>query len=138
MTGRCLGPVRASTTASRTRLSFDPPSKITHSVQRGSPAQIQLFTVSMPPSDLRWKGAIESDRAGTARPDGEQRIAMVLLFSLDGVRPDAIEAASTPTLDRLRREGVWTGRAHLVICHIRPLCRAHLQLARGVLPDGTG
>ena len=29
---------------------------------------------------------------------------MVLLFSLDGVRPDAIELAETPTLDRLKRE----------------------------------
>ena len=40
---------------------------------------------------------------------------MVILFSMDGVRPDAIEQSNTPTLDRLKREGV----GHVVSL---PLC----------------
>jgi predicted AlkP superfamily pyrophosphatase or phosphodiesterase len=61
---------------------------------------------------------------------------MVLLFSLDGVRPDAIEAAATPTLDRLRREGAWTGRARTVMPSVTLPC--HTSMLRGVPPERHG
>ena len=55
---------------------------------------------------------------------------MVLLFSLDGVRPDAIEQASTPTLDRLKREGAWTDRARTEMPSVTLPC--HQSMLRGV------
>lgn len=61
---------------------------------------------------------------------------MVLLFSIDGVRPDAIEQASTPTLDRLKREGAWTGRARSVMPSVTLPC--HQSMLRGVPPERHG
>src|SRR3712207_6303505 len=61
---------------------------------------------------------------------------MVLLFSLDGVRPDAIEQAATPTLDRLKREGAWTGRARTVMPSVTLPC--HQSMLRGVPVERHG
>jgi predicted AlkP superfamily pyrophosphatase or phosphodiesterase len=55
---------------------------------------------------------------------------MVLLFSLDGVRPDALEQAATPTMDRLKQEGAWTGRARTEMPSVTLPC--HQSMLRGV------
>ena len=39
---------------------------------------------------------------------------LVIVFVVDGLRPDAITAADTPTLHRLRAEGVWYANSHAV------------------------
>jgi predicted AlkP superfamily pyrophosphatase or phosphodiesterase len=57
-------------------------------------------------------------------------MATVLLFSLDGVRPDAIEVAATPTLDRLKRQGAWTDRARAEMPSVTLPC--HTSMLRGV------
>ncbi len=61
---------------------------------------------------------------------------MVLLFSLDGVRPDAIEQAETPAIDRLKREGAWTGRARTVMPSVTLPC--HTSMLRGVPVERHG
>jgi predicted AlkP superfamily pyrophosphatase or phosphodiesterase len=52
------------------------------------------------------------------------------------VRPDAIEAANTPTLDRLKREGAWTGQARTVMPSVTLPC--HTSMLRGVPPERHG
>lgn len=54
----------------------------------------------------------------------------VLLCSMDGVRPDAIHAAHTPTIDRLAREGAfsWTARTVMPSCTLP----CHTSMLRGV------
>ena len=54
----------------------------------------------------------------------------VLLCSLDGVRPDAIQAANTPTIDRLVNEGAFTWRARTVMPSVTLPC--HTSMLRGV------
>ena len=54
----------------------------------------------------------------------------VLLCSLDGVRPDAIHAACTPTIDRLAREGAYTWTARTVMPSSTLPC--HTSMLRGV------
>lgn len=54
----------------------------------------------------------------------------LLLCSIDGMRPDGLDAASTPTLDRLRREGAYTGRARTVMPSVT--LPAHTSMLRGV------
>lgn len=54
----------------------------------------------------------------------------VLLCSLDGVRPDAILACETPTLQRLAREGASTWRARSVMPSVTLPC--HTSMLRGV------
>ncbi len=54
----------------------------------------------------------------------------VLLCSLDGVRPDAIQQTDTPTLDRLVKEGASTWRARTVMPSSTLTC--HTSMLRGV------
>ena len=43
--------------------------------------------------------------------DSATRSPRALFVGVDGLRPDALDAARTPTLDRLRSEGAWSLRA---------------------------
>jgi predicted AlkP superfamily pyrophosphatase or phosphodiesterase len=54
----------------------------------------------------------------------------VLLCSLDGVRPDAIQATPTPHIDRLVREGSFTWKARTVMPSSTLTC--HTSMLRGV------
>ena len=54
----------------------------------------------------------------------------VLLFSIDGMRPDSLDAAATPNIDRLREAGASTGRARTVMPSVTLPC--HLAMLRGV------
>ncbi len=60
----------------------------------------------------------------------------VLLCSMDGVRPDAILATATPTIDRLARTGAFTWKARTVM----PSCTlpCHTSLLRGVPTERHG
>jgi predicted AlkP superfamily pyrophosphatase or phosphodiesterase len=51
--------------------------------------------------------------AQSTRPDGRARLNLV--FVLDGLRPDSINAEDTPTLHRLRREGVDYANSHAAV-----------------------
>jgi predicted AlkP superfamily pyrophosphatase or phosphodiesterase len=52
------------------------------------------------------------------------------------MRPDAVEAADTPTLDRLRAEGASTLRARTVMPSVTLPC--HMSMLRGVEPSRHG
>jgi predicted AlkP superfamily pyrophosphatase or phosphodiesterase len=54
----------------------------------------------------------------------------VLLCSIDGMRPDGLQAARTPTLDCLAREGAFTYRARTVMPSGTLPC--HTSMLRGV------
>ncbi len=54
----------------------------------------------------------------------------VVLFSIDGMRPDGITAADTPTFDRLMKLGSWTLNAQTVMPSVTLPC--HTSMLRGV------
>src|SRR5688500_16008868 len=54
----------------------------------------------------------------------------VVLCSIDGMRPDALLAANTPTMDRLARQGAFTGTARTVMPSSTLPC--HTSMLRGV------
>jgi len=54
----------------------------------------------------------------------------VILCSVDGMRPDAVQAASTPTMDRLVQEGAHTWTARTVMPSSTLPC--HTSMLRGV------
>src|SRR5436305_618844 len=54
----------------------------------------------------------------------------VLLCSMDGVRPDAIQATDTPCIDRLAQEGASTWAARTVMPSSTLPC--HTSMLRGV------
>lgn len=54
----------------------------------------------------------------------------VLLCSIDGVRPDAIQASNTPAIDRLVKEGAFSWKARTVMPSSTLPC--HTSMLRGV------
>lgn len=80
---------------------------------------------------------VAAEYASAAEGEGESplepRAKRVILFMLDGCRPDAIEAAHTPIIDRMRREGAWTSRARTVMPSITLPC--HTSLFYSALPE---
>ena len=61
---------------------------------------------------------------------------LVILFVVDGLRPDAITAAETPTLHRLRSEGVAFANSHAVLPTVTRVNAA--TLATGAQPGTHG
>lgn len=78
--------------------------------------------------------AVES--AVQPEPPLPPRAKRVVLFMLDGCRPDALDVAQTPVIDRLRREGVWTAQARTVMPSITLPC--HTSLFYSVEPEQHG
>lgn len=60
----------------------------------------------------------------------------VLLCSIDGARPDAIQQAHTPVIGRLAREGAHTWNARTVLPSVTLPC--HTSMLRGVEPARHG
>jgi predicted AlkP superfamily pyrophosphatase or phosphodiesterase len=63
-------------------------------------------------------------------------IQTVLLFSIDGMRPDGMQQAATPTIDRLIADGALTLSAQTVLPSITLPC--HTSMFRGVPPERHG
>ncbi|MCC6456397.1 MAG: alkaline phosphatase family protein [Caldilineaceae bacterium] len=64
------------------------------------------------------------------------RVKRAILFMLDGCRAGALEAAKTPTVDRLRREGAWTLRAQSVMPSVTLPC--HTSIFYSQMPEEHG
>lgn len=60
----------------------------------------------------------------------------VLLCSMDGVRPDAIHATATPTIDRLAHNGAYSWKARSVMPNCTLPC--HTSMLRGVPTERHG
>src|SRR4051794_350312 len=63
-------------------------------------------------------------------------IETVLLFSIDGMRPDGMQQADTPNIDRLIVGGALTLAARTVLPSITLPC--HTSMFRGVPPERHG
>ena len=60
----------------------------------------------------------------------------VILVSVDGLRPDAIEEFKAPTLQRLMREGVYTLNARTILPS--KTLPSHTSMLSGLPPEGHG
>ena len=96
-----------------------------------------LFSV---PRNWRWwlaAGALLLASIGRAQdPAGSARPALVLVFVVDGLRPDLIGPETTPTLERLRREGVEYVNGHSAFPTVTRVNAA--VLVTGTYPQQTG
>lgn len=63
-------------------------------------------------------------------------IKTVILFSIDGMRPDALQQANTPHIDQLIATGAHTLKAQTVMPSITLPC--HTSMFRGVTPERHG
>jgi predicted AlkP superfamily pyrophosphatase or phosphodiesterase len=60
----------------------------------------------------------------------------VVIISIDGLRPDALELADTPTLDALRRAGAYSPHAQAVLPSVTLV--NHASMLGGMSPDKHG
>jgi predicted AlkP superfamily pyrophosphatase or phosphodiesterase len=87
------------------------------------------------PSAQPLSAAARYARRLLARPI-ESRARLNLVFVLDGMRPDLIDAANTPTLQRLRSEGVDFINGHAVFPTVTRVNSP--SIATGVYPERAG
>ena len=89
---------------------------------------------------LRWQvsRARPAARAGVAGSamSAADLPPLTLVVVIDGLRPDSIDAADTPTLDRLRREGIAFEHAHSVFPTATRVNAA--AIATGAYPGTNG
>lgn len=71
-----------------------------------------------------------------AAPLTDQPIQHVVIISVDGMRPDAMELADTPNLDKLLAKGAFTPNAQTVSNSITLV--SHASMLSGVLPAKHG
>jgi hypothetical protein len=65
-----------------------------------------------------------------------RNIQHVVIISVDGLRPDALEVANTPTLDRLRAAGAYSSRAQAVVPSVTLV--NHASMLGGMSPQKHG
>ncbi|MCC6170112.1 MAG: alkaline phosphatase family protein [Caldilineaceae bacterium] len=92
--------------------------------------------INLDHGDLFLQVAAEFAAGASAQTEPLPRAKRVVLFMLDGCRPDALETAHTPVIDRLRREGVWTAQARTVMPSITLPC--HTSLFYSAHPEQHG
>jgi hypothetical protein len=63
-------------------------------------------------------------------------IKYVVIISVDGLRPDALELADTPTLDDLKTRGAYSPNAQTVLCSYT--LPSHASMLSGVTPEKHG
>ncbi len=76
----------------------------------------------------------------TPEPTATQRticgIQHVVIISIDGLRPDALDQAETPILDALRKQGSYTGQAEAVFPTVTLI--NHASMIGGMTPEKHG
>jgi arylsulfatase A-like enzyme len=72
----------------------------------------------------------------TSKIPAEQDIEHVLIISIDGMRPDGLEQADTPTLDRLKARGAYSSNAQTINPSFT--LPAHVSMLNGVVPQKHG
>jgi glycerophosphoryl diester phosphodiesterase len=93
--------------------------------------------INLDHADLFLQVAAEVAAQGPAESEPPlPRAKRVVLFMLDGCRPDALDDAHTPVIDRLRCEGAWTAQARTVMPSITLPC--HTSLFYSVHPEQHG
>jgi hypothetical protein len=86
-----------------------------------APTATSLPTATLPPTP-------------TATP--QAGIAHVVIISVDGMRPDALDQANTPIMDELRARGAYSPNAQTV--YISYTLPSHAAMLTGMTPDKNG
>ena len=66
----------------------------------------------------------------------QPKIKHVVIISIDGLRPDALDLTDTPTLDQLKSKGAYSPRAQTVSLSIT--LPSHASMLSGMTPDKHG
>src|SRR5688500_6314052 len=69
-------------------------------------------------------------------PGAWERLALVIVLVIDGLRPESITKDTTPNLNRLKTRGVWYTQAHSVFPTVTRVNTA--SISTGTLPSRHG
>lgn len=98
---------------------------------------VQIASLASTPTPLATATGLPTDTptpTPTATPlPGTQ---YVVIISIDGLRPDALDLADTPTLDRLRAKGAYCPSAQTV--RISETLPGHASMLSGMIPEKHG
>lgn len=72
----------------------------------------------------------------TATISTSAEIKYVVIITIDGLRPDALDLTNTPTLDNLRAKGAFNPNAQTVL--ISETLPSHASMLSGMLPEKNG
>lgn len=89
---------------------------------------------TQPPTATRPLPATPVATSTVAPP--EKEIERVVIISIDGLRPDALRQANTPTLDNLQAKGVYCPQAQTVLPS--KTLPGHASMLSGMIPDKHG
>jgi hypothetical protein len=103
------------------------PAPITSTEVVTDPAQVAL--ISAPAASLPLTTL-------TPTPTITSEIKHVVIISVDGLRPDALELADTPTLDSLIARGAYSNHAQTV--YISETLPSHASMLSGMVPEKHG
>jgi len=97
-----------------------------------TPSPLATFTPTATPLPPPPAAAASPTAAAPTRAD----IRQVVIISIDGLRPDALDLTDTPTLDDLRVRGAYSPRAQTVPLSIT--LPSHASMLTGMTPDKHG
>jgi Type I phosphodiesterase / nucleotide pyrophosphatase len=155
----CAGPTLAPEVAERSAAPlsvgetsevvpvFSPTSTpvITEAVRTPSPSPTPISTATPAPPAATSTPAATPTPAATATgvatcecglPDCACAIDHVVIISIDGLRPDALELADTPIFDALRRRGAYSPKAQSVLPSVTLV--NHASMLGGMSPEKHG
>jgi hypothetical protein len=99
-----------------------------------TPIPIPTFTPTVTPTPTSSPSATPSPTpTATTTPVNIQH---VVIISIDGLRPDALEQADTPILDSLRAKGAYSAAAQAVLPSVTLI--AHASMLSGMTPAKHG
>lgn len=98
--------------------------------------QTPLPTPTLPPSPTPTEPPAATAPPPPPTAKAPETISYVVIISIDGLRPDALEMANTPTLDRLRAAGAYSARAQTV--KISETLPGHASMLSGMTPEKHG
>ena len=99
--------------------------------ETSTPAPTPSPTATTPPPP-----AIPVQLTAPLPPPAEMDIHHVVIISIDGLRPDALALANTPTLDGLMAKGVYAPGAQTV--RISETLPSHASMLSGMVPEKHG
>ncbi|HET8669507.1 MAG TPA: alkaline phosphatase family protein, partial [Candidatus Saccharimonadales bacterium] len=113
-----------------TRIPPDPSSTL------ATPTAGPVTPISAPTSTLAPTGAAKVTSYACGEATCPCEINYVVIISIDGLRPDAIEQTDTPTLDALRAQGAYSSMAQAVLPSVTLV--NHASMLGGMSPAKHG
>ncbi len=100
-----------------------------------APTETPVPSPTPPPTEISRPAPIELPPTETP-PPAAPKAKHVVIISVDGLRPDALDLAYTPALDSLRDKGAYSPNAQTISLSIT--LPSHASMLSGVTPDKHG